>query len=150
MITAEELLRDRASYKILPVSLIGNHGALVEGDHTLLEHVHYVTVVRDEQESRAQLVNFEEEVDDALCGDRVKIAGWFVGDQEFWAVDESTRDRNSLLLAAGERLGIPMNLFFQPDNLEHLGNHAFDNLPALATHLKRKGDILTNGLFSNN
>ena len=61
-------------------------------------------VVGHEDERRALLgVELEDEIDDAGAGRRVEVAGRLVGEEQLRAHDERARERDALLLAAGER-----------------------------------------------
>ena len=63
----------------------------------------YLFVVGDDDEGGMLFaLNLEEEAQDAFGIGAVQVAGGFVGKQDFGAVDESTSDRGTLELAAGE------------------------------------------------
>src|SRR5262245_54184333 len=59
-----------------------------------------------------------------------------------WLVDDGARDRDALLLAAGELLGLRAHLVREPDEVEHLGDLAPDRRGGLALHAERVGDVL--------
>ena len=53
-------------------------------------------------------VEFDEEVGDGFGGGGVEGSGWFVGEQEFGAIDEGADEGGSLSLAGGELAGAVM------------------------------------------
>ena len=53
-----------------------------------------------------------------------RLPGRLVADQERRVVDDSSRDRDALLLAARELLRLRAHLVGQPDEVEHLGHLA--------------------------
>src|SRR5919108_97070 len=57
-------------------------------------------------------------------------------------VDEGARDRDALLLAAGELIREGAHLVRGPDEIEDLGHLAADGALPLALHLERVGDVL--------
>ena len=59
-------------------------------------------VVGGHQHRRAELVDVDQQLDDLPAGHRVEVARRLVGDEDRRVVDEGTRDRGALLLAAGE------------------------------------------------
>ena len=52
----------------------------------------------------------------------VEVAGGLVGDQDHRPVDERARDRDPLLLTAGQLVGHPVALALEADQLERLGH----------------------------
>ena len=57
-------------------------------------------------------------------------------------VDERARDRDALLLAAGELVREAVELVAEPDELQDLGHLLVDHLPRLALHLERVRHVL--------
>ena len=55
------------------------------------------------------------------------------------------RDRDALLLAAGELVGQRVHLVREPDHVHDLGHLAADRRRRLALHLERVGDVLGGG-----
>src|SRR5919204_571790 len=76
---------------------------------------------------------------------RTVIVAARVADEERRVVHERARDRDALLLAAGELVGIRVHARAEPDEVQHLGHLAADRGPVLALHLERVGDVLGRG-----
>src|SRR6266545_6825822 len=57
-------------------------------------------------------------------------------------VDERARDRDALLLASGELVGMRAHLVREPDHVQHFGHFAPDRARPLALYLERVGDVL--------
>jgi hypothetical protein len=64
-----------------------------------------VRVVRDHQNRMACMVQLAEDFQDDFFVRFVEIAGGLVGQDDFWLIDQRTRDGYTLLLAAGELRG---------------------------------------------
>ncbi len=71
-----------------------------------------------------------------------RLPGRLVADEQRRVVDERARDRDALLLAAGELVGERVHPVREPDHREHLGDLLADRAAALALHLERVGDVL--------
>ena len=65
---------------------------------------------------------------------------------ELRIVDERARDRDALLLAARELLGIGVHPVLQPDPLEHLERLALLRRDGHAEHARHERDVLEDGL----
>ena len=64
-----------------------------------------VRVVRHHQDGVSGVVQFAENLDDDGFVGFVEIAGGLVGQNDFWLIDQRTRDGHALLLAAGKLRG---------------------------------------------
>jgi len=62
-------------------------------------------IVGHEQNGGAELVDLLEQVHHLACHERVEVAGRLVGEQERRVAGDGARDRDALLLAAGELRG---------------------------------------------
>src|SRR3954465_2458026 len=127
-------------------ALVAHDLAVVELDHALAHLVHDRRVVRRHQDRRVGAVDAVEQLHDADARRGVEVSRRLVGDEDHRAVDEGARDRDALLLAAGQLLGQATALAVQADELEHLGHHPLDGRLRLADHLQREGDVLGDGL----
>ena len=84
-----------------------------------LAFVGEVLVVGDDDEGDAFFaVELEEEVHDVFAGDGVEVAGGFVGEDDFGVVDDGTGDADALFLAAGEVVGLVVDLVVELDDVE--------------------------------
>ena len=63
----------------------------------------------------AAAVHLAHHADDVQAGFQIQVAGGFVGQDDGGIVDESARDRDALLLAAGEFGRFVPRLVAQPD-----------------------------------
>ena len=73
------------------------------------------------------------------------FSGRLVADEERRVVDDGARDRDALLLAAGQLVGQRRAVVRETDEPEHLRHLAPDRVAALALHLERVGDVLVGG-----
>ena len=76
----------------------------------------------DHQDRRAAAVDPVEELHDPDGRVGVEVAGRLVADEQRRVVDERARDRDALLLAAGELVGQRVRLVREADHREHLGH----------------------------
>ena len=67
---------------------------------------------------------------------------WARRQQDLGAVDDGPRDRDALLLTAGQAGGEALLLAPEADHLEGLGHELADDVPRLADDLQRVGDVL--------
>ena len=61
---------------------------------------------------------------DLAAGLHVEGAGRLVGEDQARTADEGSGDRDALLLAAGELVGLRLQAFAEPHALEHLASRA--------------------------
>src|SRR5258707_214820 len=85
--------------------LVAGEPSILELDHALAHLVDHLAVVRHHQDRRAAHVDAVEELHDPDRGVGVEVAGRLVADEKRRMVDERTRDRDALLLAAGHLVG---------------------------------------------
>jgi acyl-CoA thioesterase-1 len=103
-----------------------------------------IEIMSDQDESCAGGgVEVEEEVDDAVAGFVIKIAGGFVGKENFGAIEEGASESDTLLLAAGELGGVMVETFGEADLFEETGGEIADT--ALTAEFERNHDILDGG-----
>src|SRR2546427_809778 len=79
--------------------------AVLQRDHPATHLVDHLAVVSHHQYRGAGAVDAIEELHDPDRGVGVQVPGRLVTDEERRVVDEGARDRNALLLAAGELIG---------------------------------------------
>ena len=91
------------------------------------------------------LVDPVEQLHDPDRGDRVEVAARLVGEQQRRVVDEGAGDRDALLLAAGELVGVAVELGREADEAQHLRHLLADLGAAGADHLQRVGDVVVDG-----
>ena len=96
----------------------------------------------DDEHGRAGAVDPVEQLHDPDRGLGVEVPGRLVGQEQRRVVDERARDRDALLLAAGELVGIVVDLRLEADEAEDLGDLAADLAAAGADHLQRVGDVV--------
>src|SRR5260370_6989583 len=87
-------------------------------------------------------IDVAQQLEDAASGTLVEIAGRLVCQQHRRLIDERTRDRDALLLAAGQLARICLRLGGKTDLREHAHHSGRDRGRARAGHLERKGDVL--------
>lgn len=121
--------------------IIAHDLALIHRDHAPTHRIDHHLVVRREQDRGAEIVDALQNFDNIVRIDGIEIAGRLIGDQHIGLIDERARNRNALLLAAGEFMGKTPYFFSQADEIEdvwHIGLYIFIALPR---HFERKGDI---------
>ena len=82
--------------------LVADDAALLEGNDAPAERRHDLGVVGRHEHRDAELVDPEQELEDLPADQRVEVAGGLVGDDQARVVDQRSRDRRPLLLAARE------------------------------------------------
>src|SRR5205085_3165889 len=71
--------------------------------------------------------------------------GRLVRQQQRWMVDERARDRDALLLAAGELVGVVVKLRREPGQAEDVGHLLADFLARATRDLERVRDVVVDG-----
>ena len=125
--------------------LVADDAALVELDHAAAHVVDHLAVVGDDDDGRAGLVDPVEQLHDPDRGDRVEVAAGLVGQQQRRVVDEGAGDRDALLLAAGELVGVAVELGREADQAQRRRHLLADFGAAGADHLQRVGDVVVDG-----
>src|ERR671916_1304534 len=87
---------------VSPLHFVADHAAIFEGDDPLAHHVHHLLVVGRHHNGGADAVDAVQKLHDANRRVRVEVAGRLVGDEYLRLRDEGPRDRDALLLSAGE------------------------------------------------
>ena len=116
--------------------------ALVYGDNALGEGVHKLLFVRDDQHRGAQLVYLLEQEHELQAAHGVEVAGGLVRDYHTRAVHQRSGNGHTLLLAAGELLGIALFATLEADQLEHVGYALLYVLVGRADNAHCKGDVV--------
>jgi hypothetical protein len=102
-------------------------------------------VVRGHEHRGARAVDAVEQLHDPDARLGIEVAGRLVGQQQRWVMDEGARDRDALLLAAGELVGIAVELGREAGEAQDVG-HLVADLPARAAgDLERVGHVLVDG-----
>src|SRR6056297_1401977 len=107
--------------------LISHDDATVELDDSLAHRVHDSLVVRGHHDGGTGLVDPVEKPHDALTRGRVEVSGGLVREEDQRTVHERSRDRHTLLLAAGELVRHAGFLAGQADEVEHRRDLLFDD-----------------------
>src|SRR5215472_8738247 len=104
-------------------------------------------VVRRDDDGRALRVDAREERHDLARGLGIEISGRLVAQEDERIVDERSRDRRALLLAAGQFVREHLALVRDADEVEH-ARHATQHVArARARHLERVRDVLPDRLL---
>ena len=122
--------------------LVADDLAVGELDHAPAHLVHHRHVVGGDQHRRAGLVDPVDQLHDPDRGLGIEVAGRLVGDQQRRVVDERARDRDALLLAAGELVGIVVELGGEPGEAQDVRHLVADLAAAAARDLERVRDVL--------
>ena len=58
--------------------------------------------MRDDNEGNSLLfVEFKEEIGDFFASSGIEVASWFVGEDDFWLINDGASNTNALFLPAG-------------------------------------------------
>src|SRR6195952_1166409 len=106
---------------VAAAALVAHEAAPLEGDHAAAHAVDHLAVVRRHDDGRAGAVDAVEQLHDADRRVGVEVARGLVADQERRVVDERPRDRDALLLPAGELVREAVELVAEADELKDLG-----------------------------
>jgi hypothetical protein len=79
-----------------------------------------LAIVRGHEDRGSAGIDLAQQIHDLEREIRIQVASGLVGDDEHGIVHERARDRNALLLAAGEILGIRVHAVLQAHPLEDL------------------------------
>lgn len=112
---------------------IGNTSAAAEADDGLGAFGKFKVMGHQHQGSSGGLVQLEKHGDDAFAGLAIQVAGGLVGKEDFRAVDESTREGDTLLLATGELCGIMVEAVAQA--------HASEEFHSEVLHLPSTSEL---------
>ena len=88
-------------------------------------------------------IEFEQQVDDGATGLGVQVAGGLVGEQKRWPGDEGPRERDPLLLAAGQLARIVLKPLAKAHPLQDLSRACLR--AAVAAKLQRQHDVFQRG-----
>jgi acyl-CoA thioesterase-1 len=82
-----------------------------------------------------------------FAGTAIEISGRFIGQQELRLGDQSARQGQPLLLAAGKLAGTVMAALLQSDMTQPRGSFLFGILPRIPASQKRHGNVLQRRKF---
>src|SRR5262249_3024862 len=116
--------------------------ALVEDDDAARADLEQGAIVGREEDGGPALVDLLEEAEDVDGELRVEVAGGLVGEDEGRLADDGARDRDALLLAAGEHAGGVLAAAGQANTLERLADARADEPLRQADDLEGHGDVL--------
>src|SRR5436190_2381433 len=140
-------LRRRAPFAWCVPSSGGLHdAAVIERQRAAPDAANELAVVRGDQHGRAPRVDLAEQVHDLEREVRIEVAGRLVGEDDHRIVDERARDRDPLLLAAGELHRIRVHPVLQPDPLQHLEGPALLLRRRHAEHARHERHVVEHGL----
>ena len=122
--------------------LVADQAAVLERDHAAAHRVDHLAVVGDDEHGRAGAVDPVEQLHDPDRGLGVEVSGRLVGEQQRRVVDEGARDRDALLLSAGELVGVVVDLRLEADEADDLRHLAADLGARGADHLQGVGDVV--------
>ena len=98
-----------------------------------------------EEHRRARLVDVLEEPEDVDRELRIEVPGRLVGEEDRGLTDDRARDRDALLLAAGEDAGAVFPATAEADPLERLADACTDEARREPEHLERDRDVVEDG-----
>src|SRR5439155_9540962 len=103
-------------------------------------------VVGCHEHGRTGPVDPVEQLHDVHRGSGVKVPGRLVCQEDQRPVDEGPGDRDALLLATGELVGVVAQFLPQPDQVQDLRHALLGDVARFSDHLQRKGDVVEHGL----
>ena len=117
---------DRNHGGVLGHGLVAHNLAVLELNDTLAHGVDDVVVVGGHHHGGAVLIDLVQDVHDAGAGDRVKVSGGLVGQQNARLVDDRAGNGDALLLTAGELGWLTVTFIRQTHQLKHARNLCAD------------------------
>ena len=131
----------RSASQVHAGRLVAHHAALVQLDHAAAHPVHHLVVVGGDDHRRPGAVHAVQQLHDPDRGLGVEVAGRLVRQQQRRVVDERARQRHALLLAAGQLVGVAVELrrqADQPQDLRHLRLDARSATPRSPSACRRR------------
>ncbi len=95
-------VREARGVAIAAVTLVAHHLAVAQLDHATLHLVDEARLVRRHHDRGPARIDASEQLHDVSGCRGVEVSGRLVGEQHLRPVDERARDRDALLLAAGQ------------------------------------------------
>src|SRR5438094_6594331 len=138
--------RTLSAISVHPPGLVADHLARIELDHAATHGVDDGVVVGCHEHGRTGPVDPVEQLHDVHRGGGVKVSGRLVCQEDQGPVDEGPGDRDALLLATGELVGIVVQFLPQPDQVQDLRHALLGDVARFSDHLQRKGDVVEHGL----
>src|SRR5699024_5774933 len=126
--------------------VVADHHTVDQFDHAPAHAVYRSGVVGGDHHRGAALVDLGEQIEDALGGGGIEVAGRLIGQHDRVPVDVCAGVGHALLLTAGERMAQAAALVLQAHHLEYLGDQAPDPLAGGADHREGELDVLIGGL----
>ena len=120
-------------------------GPALQLDHAAAHLVDHLVVVGGDDHGRPGAVHAVEQLHDPDRGLGVEVAGRLVRQQQRRVVDERARQRDALLLAARQLVGIVVSLVERPTRRRISGTFALMLGARLADHLQAVGDVVVDG-----
>ena len=113
--------------KDLAHRILFNQLAVADHGNAITDAFDDIHFVGNQQNRQAQTtVDILQQLQNRARGSRIQGAGGFVAEQDFWVARQRTGDGDALFLTAGEVCRIAIVLIPQADEIEQLGNPAFD------------------------
>jgi len=120
---------------------------MVKGDDSLPKAIDDFTVVRDEHYGRTEGVDLQEQLYNFIRINRIQVASWFIGEENFRPVDKRPSDDCSLLLTSRNFSGETVLLVLQADDLEDLRDNLHDLRVRHASDFKCESDVFKKRLL---
>src|SRR3989344_654018 len=92
-------------YEIFTRLIVTYYFAMLYGDHPSVQRINYTLVVSGQDNSRTEVINLFQYLDNVVSVGWVEIAGWFIGDDNIRLVHQSPSDSHPLLFSAREFFG---------------------------------------------
>src|SRR3982074_2467552 len=122
--------------------LVSDNLSALDRDHPPAHDVDALAVVGRHQDRRSPGVDLQQQLDDFPGGRGAEVPGRLVGEKDPRVVDERPRDRDSLLLAAGELIWELVLFAFQSDDAEDLFDLRLEVPQGAFGHAQCEGDVL--------
>ena len=118
---------------------------MVDGDDPAVEAGHQFMLVGDHDDGGAAAVDLVEQLHNLKGKLRVDVAGRLVRNQQRRVVDQRAGKRHTLLLAAGELVGVVARLGGKTHQAQHIGHTLADGTAGHVGHPQGKRHIVIDG-----
>ena len=116
-----------------------------QGDHAAVKVTDQLVLMGNHQHSDAHLADTLQQLHHLKAQFGVDVAGGLVRNHQLGGVGQCAGHSHTLLLTAGEQVGVDLCLVLQVDKLQHVIHALLDLLVPDVGNMHGKGNVLVNG-----